>query len=80
MEWLVMRAFDLGAMRGKIVEDSHDSDRVIIENGWHIFRGKLVGSVGYQETSLSNCTVTHDHASVEGRGCVSQCSFWNEGH
>ena len=40
----------------------HDSDGVVVKNGGHVFRGKFVGRVGNQETSLANRTVPNNHA------------------
>lgn len=34
---------------------SHDTHR------WDVFRGKLVGGVGYEQARLSHRTVTHHH-------------------
>ena len=43
----------------------HDCHRIVVKDSRDIFRGELVCGVGYQQTCLANCTITHHHTSVE---------------
>ena len=43
----------------------HHRHGIVVKYCRHVFGGKLVRGVAYQETSLSHCTVADDHASEE---------------
>lgn len=42
----------------------HDSDGIVVKDGWDVFRGKLVGGVADKKTSLSDSTVTDNDTPV----------------
>jgi hypothetical protein len=44
---------------------SHDSNGIVIEDGWDIFGGEFVGRVTDEETSLSHSTITDNHTSID---------------
>ncbi len=44
----------------------HDSNRIVIEDGWNIFRRELVGGIRNEETGLSDSTVTDDNTPGGG--------------
>jgi hypothetical protein len=45
--------------------NSHDSNGIVIEDGWDIFGGEFVGRVTDEETSLSHSTITDNHTSID---------------
>ena len=49
--------------RGMGVDDLHDSDRIVVEDGRDVFGGKLIGRVADEETCLPDSTVANDDAS-----------------
>jgi hypothetical protein len=53
-----------GQEEGEEREDVHYRDGVVIEDSGHIFRWKLVGGVGYQQTRLAHRTVSNNDTSV----------------
>lgn len=50
--------------------DSHDCDRIVVEDSRYVFRGKFVGSVANEEAGLANCAIANYDASV-GENLVS---------
>lgn len=46
-------------------ENSHDRDSIIVKDCGYIFRGELVGGVGYQKTRLADRTVTNDDTPID---------------
>lgn len=53
----------------------HDSDGIVVKDGWDVFRGKLVGGVTDKETRLSDSTVTDNDTSV-----ASEVSAMSQNH
>jgi hypothetical protein len=45
----------------------HNGYGVIVEDGWDIFRGKLIRGVADEQTCLADCTVTDDDAPARER-------------
>jgi hypothetical protein len=55
-----------GFARHGMVEESynsHDSNGIVIEDGWDIFGGEFVGCVTDEETGLAHSTITDNHTS-----------------
>ena len=44
--------------------NSHDCDRIVIEDGWDVFGGKLVGSIADEQTGFADSTITDDNTSI----------------
>jgi hypothetical protein len=44
---------------------SHDSNGIVIEDGWDIFGGEFVGRVTDEKTSLAHSTITDNHTSTD---------------
>jgi hypothetical protein len=51
-------------------EDSHNSNSIVIEDGWDVFGGELVGGVANEQTGLAHGTITDDHTPAH-RNVVS---------
>jgi hypothetical protein len=50
--------------------DSHHSNGIVIEDGWDVFGGELVGGVANEQTGLAHGTITDDHTPAH-RNVVS---------
>jgi len=44
------------------LQDLHDSNSIVVEDGWDVFRRELVGRVRDEQASLSHSSIAHDDA------------------